>query len=151
MRRVAQLYRPQFYAKGSYVLDVLFGTKHASDIDICWADTGGQPEKARISRWMELCGFEARPIQLVRVTDFFACDGGGPPIFNIDLWRIEMDGAVYEMDPVTRVATRIRSGRSTVTLRFLPNLPPVCARAIDGDEHHARQSSREDAATPNAG
>lgn len=122
-RRAGVGRQPRYYIKGSYVLDVLFGTTHANDIDICWLDTGGQPTNARVADWMRLCGLLAKPIQLVRVTDLFACDGGGAPIFNIDLWRIEMDGCVYEMDPATHMATKIPAAPKA-RLGFLPNPPP---------------------------
>lgn len=123
IRRAGARRRPQFYVKGSYVLDRVFGTDYANDVDVFWLDVGQRPTNARISRWMELCGFTPKPIQLARVTNLFACDGGGAPIFNFDLWRIEMDGDTYEMDPRTRVATKIRAAPAT-PLRFLPDHSP---------------------------
>jgi hypothetical protein len=120
--------RPQFYVKGSFVLDRLFGTNHANDIDIFWLDSGGQPTTHGIREWMQRCGFNDKPIQLAKVTDLFACDGGGDPIFNIDMWRIEMDGCTYEMDPTTKAMTKLGPKPST-TLAFISNLPPFALMA----------------------
>ncbi len=123
VRRAGAPRRPRFYVKGSYVLDVLFGTNYANDIDICWLDSGGQPTNARVAAWMRLCRLPWKPIQLVRVRDFFACDGGGAPVFNIDLWRIEMDGCAYDMNPATHGAIKMPAPPQT-RLGFLPSPPP---------------------------
>ncbi|AGP39483.1 hypothetical protein [Sorangium cellulosum] len=115
--------RPQFYVKGSYVLDRIFGTDHANDIDICWLDVRGKPEDQRVREWCDLCGFPRKTVQPIKIADFFACDGGGSPIFNIDLWRLEMDGCAYEMDPSTHAAKRITNLPQS-SLELLPNPGP---------------------------
>lgn len=116
--------RPQFYVKGSYVLDRIFGTNFANDLDIHWLSTGGSPTATSVRAWLDRCALpDHATIHVDRVTDLFACDGGGPPVFNIDLWQIEMDGYIYEMDPATHLATRI-NGKPNVKLTFLAKPPP---------------------------
>jgi hypothetical protein len=64
--------RPQFYVKGSYVLDRLFNTNFANDIDIHWLDTGGAVTASAIGAWLDRCALpQHATIQLDRITDFF--------------------------------------------------------------------------------
>jgi len=90
---------PQWYICGSYVLDILFGKQEAKDIDVCWLSSCKQPLNKEIFDWLDEHGFHRAKCDPdpVRVKRFDTPEAGGFPTLNIDYWRLEMDGKIYDI------------------------------------------------------
>src|ERR1700732_505788 len=94
----------KWYIKGSYVLDVVFAPRlgnvaHAADVDVFYLRTGAPPTKTDVQSVLQKAGLPPPPgrgIDGPIVVDALGrLGGGGEPFFNIDLWHIREDGALY--------------------------------------------------------
>lgn len=90
---------PQFYIKGSFVLDVIFDRCCAKDIDFFY-DSSCQPLTQPVARdWLKKLGFpHNKPLDLTPVDNIEDASGGGFPEFNIDRWHIRHDGKLYTLE-----------------------------------------------------
>lgn len=96
---------PRWYICGSYVLDILFGKKKAKDIDVCWLSSCKQPVEQDIIDWIDEHGFHRTKYnpQFVMVKQLNTPEAGGNPTLNIDYWRLEMDGKIYDISEGKKV------------------------------------------------
>jgi hypothetical protein len=101
---------PKWHIGGSYVLDVLFGVNIANDIDVCCLSSCREPTYAEIRKWFPDHNLSDRglPIQIIHVKQLELPEAGGYPTLNIDFWRLEMDGKLYQVDSATGVMTELK-------------------------------------------
>ena len=111
---------PQWYVCGSYVLDRLFDVRVATDIDVCYLSTCRAPTHDEILAWINNHGFHKTSYnpQFIRVKQLDQPDAGDEPVFNIDYWRLESDGTICAVSPVT-------SAKASLTAATAPQLEIV--------------------------
>lgn len=120
-----------WYVKGSYVLDVLFETAFAMDVDVFYDSARGQPSRDQIRSWMRAANLpqtKAEP-DIVATYDMDACNGGGEPVLNIDQWHVRMDGVIYTLEATTIETDELE--------RTMNRLPPTKMRPVPLERHFA--------------
>ncbi len=91
---------PQWFIKGSYVLDVIFDRRCAGDVDVFYNREMSAPTPLDIEAWLEERGWwQANPD--ISAGDFAERGGGAQDRFNIDLLHINMDGRLGIMQSGT--------------------------------------------------
>lgn len=86
----------KWYIKGSFVLDYVFNRSCARDIDVFFDRSCEKPSKEEISLLLDKIQIKTKkPFDIHGVDDFDACDGGSPPVVNIERWHIRNDGCLY--------------------------------------------------------
>jgi hypothetical protein len=94
---------PPFFVKGSYVLDVVFARTKARDIDIYFSRSHRQPSSAEVLAWAQQHSFPTpRTVDFTPSDDIDDCSGGGPSVFNVDLWHLREDGALYVLEETSQ-------------------------------------------------
>lgn len=94
----------RFYIKGSWVLDRVFSTNFAQDVDIFYDNSGRFPTIAEIAAWLTSKGFPTtHPVDAtpVRASTFDDCDGGGFPVLSFERWHFRDDGNLYTLIDTT--------------------------------------------------
>lgn len=88
-----------FYVKGSYVLDHVFGTNFANDIDVFYLGSASKPATNEVTSWLMQNGLPpARTVDATKVDSLDDCSGGGPTFFNFERWHIRQDGKLYTLE-----------------------------------------------------
>jgi hypothetical protein len=88
-----------FYVKGSYVLDCVFGTNFANDIDVFYLGSASKPATNEVTSWLEQNGLPpAKTVDATKVDRLDDCSGGGPTFFTFERWHIRQDGKLYTLE-----------------------------------------------------
>lgn len=125
-----------WYVKGSYVLDLVFSTSHAKDVDVFF--TGDRPAKGDILTWLQGLGLPDPPFvereqfmdgetriqkdpcfDIHPVNSLARPDGGGEMVFNVDCWHIPMSGQIHIFDPATGTSAPSNQWQTPGTLVLL--------------------------------
>lgn len=136
-----------FYVKGSFVLDVIFGTAFAGDMDVFYKGT--RPTRDELEQWIAASNFRPprKGFDIVGVERLDDASGAGYPRLNFERWHIRENGRLYTLQDtdvptgnllgpryVTTVVALDIATASKTRAQFVPGAQPLDAN-LEGLEY----------------